>query len=363
MAQYRTQAGTLCGGPPDMVRRFLAQGAQPVVLRSRHSVPSQGLGRKARVLAVVHGWMPALAAGSERMMQHLLAALPAEEFDVSVLSFGISGTESYGDYYEYEGVPVQVGFTPNEPPDVVITHHGPGARVVQDLCTDYPEARVAVVYHNERYDIPDIKALNAELSVFNTEWVGKILDEPGIVVHPPLEPARHFVPRTGKAVTLVNLQKNKGIRLFEELATRMPDVPFLGVLGTHGQQETRRLEQLPNVEIHPVTQDMREVWQKSRVVLMPSGYESFGMVAAEACVSGIPVMANPTAGLVECLDEAGLFHPRDNPDAWEKTLRLLLTDREHYRVRSEMALIRGQELAAQTQTELAQFVQAVRGLV
>lgn len=355
--------------PTEVAMRLIAQGAKPFALRTKLVNCRQDLGRPARVLAVVHGWMPTLAAGSERMLQHMLDALPRDEFEVAVLSLGF-GDDRYVTEYEYQGLPVYVGYEAPFVPDIIVTHHGPGSRVVQGLTQDFPEARVVAVYHNERYDIDDIRDLNAELEVFNTHWVAARVLRPGaagwdgltpgkMVVHPPLEFDRHSVSETGSAVTLVNLQENKGVKVFQELARRMSDVRFLGVEGTHGIQDKPRI---PNVEYMPVTQDMRDVWRKSRIVLMPSGYESYGMVAAEAQVNGIPVIANPTPGLAECLGHAGIFIPRANIDDYERTVRLLLEDRKHYQERSDMARLRGLELEQQTKRELARFVDEMRGL-
>lgn len=359
--RIRAKGGSpLMNAPLQVAVRLLSQGATPAELRRKHENPSQGLNRKVRVLAVVHGWMPYLAAGSERMMQHMLDALPREEFEVAVLSFGVADTRFEKTPYEYQGLPVYVGYQPPFAPDIIITHHGPGARVSQAIAQEYPNSRVVAVYHNERYDIPDIEALDADLSVYNTEWVRKALDGSGIVVHPPLEFERHVVEETGSAVTLVNLQENKGVHVFHALAELMPDTRFLGVEGTHGKQEYRR--DLKNIEYLPVTQDMRHVWRKSRIVLMPSGYESYGMVAAEACVNGIPVVAHPTPGLVECLGSAGNFIPRDQIPAWERTVRLLLEDRKKYQERSDSAALHGLALEDQTKRELAAFTEEVRKL-
>lgn len=368
--QIRSRAGSLVSGPTEVMIRMLAQGGSVDVLRSKHVEPRQDLGRPARVLAVVHGWMPYLAAGSERMLQHMLDALPREEFEVTVLSLGYGDMRECQTPYTYQGLPVHVGYDAPIDPDIIITHHGPASRVVQLFAQTYPDARVVTVFHNDRYDIADIQALNAELEVFNTWWVAGSILRPGaagydgmdpskIVVHPPLEFDRHATEWIGDAVTLVNLQENKGVHVFQELARRMPDVRFLGVEGTHGRQEMPRI---PNVEYMGTTQDMREVWRKSHVVLMPSGYESFGMVAAEACVNGIPVVAHPTPGLVECLGSAGIFVDRDRPDDWERAVHLLMTDRAHWLERSDMAALRAKELIAQTKTELDRFVEAMKGL-
>lgn len=344
-----------------MIRAFLSQGSTPVSSREQNKTPLGITGRKVRVLAVVHGWMPYLAAGSERMVQHMLSALPPEEFDVEILSFGFADDRYAQADYISEGFPVTMGFVPKHIPDIIITHHGPGARVTQDLCEEFPNTRVITVFHNERFDIPDIQDLHAELPVFNTQWVSDALGGGGLVVRPPLEYDRHHVDRTGDCVTMVNLQWNKGVETFAHCADLMPETRFLGVLGTHGTQELALLDK-PNVEIHPVTQDMKEVWARTKVVLMPSGYESFGMVAAEAQASGIPVIAHPTPGLVECLGGAGIFLPRERADLWAETLQRLLTDAELYREHSETASLRGLELVAQTGRELSAFVDEVRKL-
>lgn len=360
MTEVVMPSGAQFSGPPDLIRRFLAQGGHVQNPAPRTGTPNV-TDRKVQVLAVVHGWFPYLAAGSERMLQHMLEALPKDEFEVRVLSFGVCDQVLTETHYEYDGTPVKIGYTPDVIPDLIITHHGPGARVTQSLTEDFPKAAVIAVFHNERYDIPDILGLNADLNVFNTRWVKEALDQPGIVVHPPLEWDRHKVDKTGDSVTLVNLQDNKGVGLFYRLAELMPNTPFLGVIGTHGEQEIRK--DLANVAIHPVTQDMRQVWAKSRVVLMPSRYESYGMVSAEACVSGIPVLAHPTPGLVECLGGAGIFLDRDNVGSWESALNLLLTDQNHYQERSDLGMLRARELVSQSQQELSTFVDHVRKLV
>lgn len=356
-------SGARFGGPPELVRRFLAQGGRVASPAPRIGKPNV-TGRKVQVLAVVHGWFPHLAAGSERMLQHMLDALPRDEFDIRVLSFGQCEQVLFETDYVYEGIPVKIGYTPDFVPDLIITHHGPGARVTESLAEDFPGVAIVAVFHNERFDIPDIVGLNADLNVYNTHWVADAIQVPGIVVHPPVEWDRHHVKETGDCVTLVNLQENKGVRTFYGLVDTMPGVLFLGVVGTHGKQEILGPSLRPaHLSYHKTTQDMREVWSRSRVVLMPSEYESYGMVAAEACVSGIPVIAHPTPGLTECLDWAGIFIDRADVLDYERALNLLLTDETHYQERSAMAALRARELVSQSQQELSTFVDRVRELV
>lgn len=355
------RGGTELSGPPELIRRFMTQGAEVIDFRKPHTDARQGLGRKARVLAVVHGWPPYFNAGSERMVQHLLSALPKDEFDVRVLSFGYKDQRPVRDAYWSDGIRIDTGFVPLEAPDVIITHHGQGSRVTQDICQDYPDARVVAVYHNDRYDIPDIQDLNAELDVYNTYWVAEKLERPGIVVHPPVEPERHRVEKTGTNVTLINLSKNKGVRTFEHVAASgIAWGKFMGVVGAYDTQEWT-----PNSPYKVIqnTSDMREVWSETKILMAPSEYESYGMVAAEACLNGIPVVAHPTPGLIECLGGAGTFLDRNDYGSWTDQIQALLTDEVLYKQKSEMARVRGDALIEQSTTELAMFVERIRGLV
>ena len=365
MAAVLMPSGSHITGSLEIVRRFLVQGGR-VVDPAPRSPAKVSADRKVRVLAVVHGWFPFLAAGSERMMQHLLSALPEDEFEVQVLSYGAGEPDSTMETdYEYEGTPVHRGLNPprNYTPDLIILHHGYAARLAPTYTEQFPHASVVVVYHNERYDIPDLKAVGADLNVFNTKWVKDALRLPGIVVRPPLEYERHHVDQTGDRVTLINLQENKGVDTFYSLGQRMGEFQFLGVIGTHGDQKFPPPFRNHQIEVMGTTQDMREVWAQTKVLLMPSEYESYGMCAAEACVSGIPVIAHPTPGLTECLGSAGIFIDREDVDGYEKALRLLLTDENHYQERSALAALRGRELVSQTQKELRKFVTAIRKLV
>lgn len=197
------------------------------------------------------------------------------------------------------------------------------------------------------------------LAVFNSH---SLLEHSGfqgnaIVCHPVLHPDR-YAARPGSAVTLVNLSESKGGMVFDQLARYMPRREFLGVLGGYGDQyEIERR----NVRILPPTQNMRDdVYAKTRVLVMPSLSETFGMVAAEAMCSGIPVIAHPTPGLVECLGSAGLYADRDDLDAWCDIIEDL--DRPAaWKRQSKLVRARAAELAADDQVE--RFVSAVEALL
>ena len=157
-------------------------------------------------------------------------------------------------------------------------------------------------------------------------------------------------------MTMVNLTVSKGCEVFYELARRRRGDRFLGVLGAYGHQIIR---QIPNVGIQQHTGNMRDdVYARTRVLLMPSDYESWGRVAVEAMCSGIPVIAHPTDGLRESLGDAGIFCDRDDVDAWQRELERLDDPRE-YAAASNLAARRSDELDRIARDDLAAWEEAL----
>jgi glycosyltransferase involved in cell wall biosynthesis len=145
--------------------------------------------------------------------------------------------------------------------------------------------------------------------VFNTDWIQKDSRDKGykhygIVLHPPVWFKDYQTDTTRKYITLVNCWERKGGKILIELAKAMPEHEFMGVMGGYGDQEKA---ELPNLKYAPNTPNMKEIYSQSRIVLMPSFYESYGRVAVEAMCSGIPVVATETPGLVEALGNCGTF--------------------------------------------------------
>ena len=174
-------------------------------------------------------------------------------------------------------------------------------------------------------DIGDWQRLpgRPHLVVFNAEWQMHALGytSNAIVVHPPIEPAR-YVTTPGNRVTVINLNRRKGGDLFNELVTYLPDVDFLAVVGVWGEQILP--EQIPkNLEILEAQNDMRRVYSRTRVLLIPSKWESFGRVAVEAALSGIPVVASPNPGTLEALGDAAIYASWSDVGEWVRALHQL----------------------------------------
>lgn len=193
------------------------------------------------------------------------------------------------------------------------------------------------------------------LTIYNSHWLAakrsqwggqEMPDEwraPSIIVHPVVEPHRYRC-ETGTKITLVNPTPTKGANTFKALARQMPDRKFLAVEGGYGDQiitapdSGLRTAASGNIEWMAHTPDIRNVFRQTRVLLMPSDYESYGRVGIEAACAGIPTIAHPTDGLKEAFGNAGIFIDRNDIAAWYMELDSLLTDEVHYRQRSNAVM-------------------------
>jgi glycosyltransferase involved in cell wall biosynthesis len=151
-------------------------------------------------------------------------------------------------------------------------------------------------------------------------------------------------PFQGDCITLVNANQNKGVTQFIEIAKRMPDRKFLAVIPYYGELTPPPVPS--NVELIPFDNDIRNILKRTRVLVMPSYYESFGRVAVESMYNGIPVIyskpaikpkdiTGSTEGMEEWITPAGIPCERENIDQWINIINSL-DDETTYSNRSEV---------------------------
>jgi glycosyltransferase involved in cell wall biosynthesis len=101
-----------------------------------------------------------------------------------------------------------------------------------------------------------------------------------------------------------------------------------------------------NIELIPFDDDIRNVLKRTRILLLPSYYESFGRVAVEAMYNGIPVIysrpvpnskypGGSTEGVEEWIKPAGISCEREDINEWA-SLIASLDDETAYSERSEI---------------------------
>ncbi len=182
--------------------------------------------------------------------------------------------------------------------------------------------------------------------IANSEWIRRFYEEFGFpikVLYPPVFWQDYAVKRSNPTfITIINLNKNKGGDLLPEIARRLPEQQFAGVKGGYDKQIIDK--KASNITYFPNTPHIQDVYEKTKILLVPSSYESWGRVAIEAMSSGIPVIANPTPGLREALGNAGIFCHRDDVLSWVREIKKLCTDPQYYSSMSAKAIARAKEL-------------------
>lgn len=339
------------------------------------AVPASAPGGTATPLTIVarvHAMPPEHNAGAEHMLVSMLRPLVERGHDVSVwLSRYGRAREPY-DYRGVQVVPLEARLdfaTAVRKADVLISHLECVPSTAA-LARGYGRPMVVVCHNTHRQTFRNMAAGGTALAVYNSQWMRAeaelffaeypkgVRPAREMIVRPPVF-AEEYATKPGKAITLINCNEAKGGHVLEQLARRMPEQQFLAVRGAYGEQI---LPDLPNVEIveHVRGEDMRQqVYARTKVLLMPSSYESWGRAGVEALASGIPVVAHPTPGLAESLGEAGIFVDRTDVDGYEAVLRKLLTAPE-YRLASKRATVRSGEL--NPSSELSDWCDEVEAL-
>jgi glycosyltransferase involved in cell wall biosynthesis len=203
-----------------------------------------------------------------------------------------------------------------------------------------------------------VVAIGKHMAAYIQQHTGRAAE----VIHPPIygsPPYRQLGCFDRGWILMINPCIVKGIEIFLALADRFPDFEFAALRGwgttradeaaISRRRNCRLLENVPDIE---------EVLSQSRLLLMPSlWYEGFGLIAMEAMLRGLPVIASNSGGLMECKEGAGYVvpvkpieaydpicdethMPKPRPVAqdigpWEGALRTLLTDRAAWEEEAE----------------------------
>lgn len=292
------------------------------------------MAKRRKILAISHYSFVHNRAGGERMLLNILKHL-AQNNKVDWIAFDNEGKDSVIDKVRIrhgKHLKDNIDFSKY---DVVISHFGYST-------FSYEQAKqfnkpFIILMHNDDESGDYHKTIpNADLTIFNTKWIKesweskKVFAKRSVIVHPPVDHNKHLVEHTGDNVTLINTTIQKGGILLYNLSKIMPSVNFLAVKGGYGVQQTSLLNNRPNVKVIDNVDDMKEVWSKTKILIMPSTYESYGLAAVEATVSGIPVVYHETPGLKEALGEAGVGINNFSLIRWKNEILKLIRDDTYY---------------------------------
>jgi N-acetyl-alpha-D-glucosaminyl L-malate synthase BshA len=136
----------------------------------------------------------------------------------------------------------------------------------------------------------------------------------GVAVSEDMEP---FEP-AGRAVTFIgSLVPQKGvdvlIEAFKEVKTEDATLVIVG-----DGPERKRLEAMApdNIQFLGRRKGIKNVLEKSDLLVLPSKEEGFGLVLLEAMAAGVPVVATNVGGIGEIVEDgqSGILVEKDNPE-------------------------------------------------
>lgn len=322
------------------------------------------------IVALTHGYVPAHSLGGEVALHRALTALPGEKVV-------LTRTRTP---YTIDGVHVGQINTP----DVLNIHADPepiaeqlqGARVVigqNELSLPAVKAArmvgavsVVNVHTPPKYGRGVREAVKtADHVVFNTATSAKEWGFPrSLVVHPIISTLPPRSTPAGDAYTLLSNLSNKGVTVVLELARRLPEQRFIIVRSpaetTHGIADfDQQAAALSNVEVHPRVspeQVADRYLSQTRILLVPSRYETYGMSTIEAAGYGIPTVHVDTPHVREGISDAAVLVPPLNVDATLAGIRQIEAE---YGYRSKVARARAEFIHERQAQELAAWAEFI----
>lgn len=318
--------------------------------------------------AFLHGYPPGWAMGGEVSTHRTLTTVPGS----------VVFTPRTIDGYVLDGVTVlpSSGSTHRH---IIDDAESIGASVLFAHST----LSAATVRAARRMKIPSILAVHAprrfaddlrhawpaaKVRLYNTEAARKDWKDPkGWLLHPPVgPPPTEMIEGTGDALTLTSSLVNKGAMRVLKLARSMPAQRFIIVRspahGTHGSPDfEEEAADLGNVEVwdrlHP--RMMSVLWAETRILLVPSRYETYGLSALEAAWHGIPSVHVDTVHVREGIGTAARLLRSHSVEELSAAVEEV---EDHYPVWAAMAHSRAHQLAEREAGELAAFAAGVAGL-
>jgi glycosyltransferase involved in cell wall biosynthesis len=199
-------------------------------------------------------------------------------------------------------------------------------------------------------------------SPFLASYVHALVGRPALWLPSLVEPeACRCAPR-GDAILVVHPAPVRGAHLAAAIAARLPHRLFLFARLPRGSGGEAEIEPaLPNIESVTAAYDPRPLFERTRLLLMPSMHEeAWGRVVTEAQISGIPAVASDRGGLAENVGAAGSVLPLGAPIVdWCAAIEALLGDDTHYEAASRAARAQAARPELQPESVVAHFLEFV----
>jgi glycosyltransferase involved in cell wall biosynthesis len=206
------------------------------------------------------------------------------------------------------------------------------------------------VYFHEVEEIDHLKALAGTgiTVIANSDFTAhRLLERCGLtcqVVLPLVDPRYYATETKPERVLFVNTVPRKGLEIAFAIAERRPDIQFDFILSWILKPERvaelqARADKAGNIILHSPTGDMRSFYATTRLLLAPSQWEeTWGRVATEAHINGIPVLGSNRGGLAQAIGSGGLTLPAEAPIAdWLAALARIWDTTQSYETFAQAA--------------------------
>lgn len=278
-----------------------------------------------RILFIAHLWPPTHNAGGEAYCNNLAKYLLSQGHEVRV-TLSQAHEHKIKEKYVFEGIEIYPSSIKNIYWDMSVwaTHfisHLENIPHTINLAKLWHKP-VFFISHNS-WDYPCINQRGQENKypvgvVYNSEWMKKKLNypQPSIVLHPPLGKDKYDPdnqPQYAERITIVNSNERKGGEIFRRICKRMENHKFLFVTGAYDYQIT---PSRPNAMCFVQSANILPAYKQTRILLVPSAYESWSMACTEAMANGIPVICSKTPGLMENAGDAGIYVDSPRMQEW-----------------------------------------------
>lgn len=174
------------------------------------------------------------------------------------------------------------------------------------------------------------KALK-ECKVFSvSKYLAKELNKFKIkskIIRPFTEVEKYKTKSVGNKILYIGPSIAKGMNIFFKIVKDMPEKEFL-IVGEIPKEVEE--EKYPNLEIAKWTNKMKEIYSKSRLLLVPAIYpDPCPRVVIEAGISGIPSIVSPRGGLPEETNKKQVIKDLENIDEWKEKINLMDNKKEY----------------------------------
>lgn len=130
------------------------------------------------------------------------------------------------------------------------------------------------------------------------------------------------------------------VRAAPIILEKFPDYKFIFVGGHNGADEYfRKLKKIvKEIKIEKSVKfigdrpydDMPKIYNSAKILAMPTLYESFGNIFAEAMACGIPIVAADTTCIPEIVGNSGIIVNRQNPEKFSEAIIKLMENKKLY---------------------------------